>query len=145
MKVDIPDTLAMNACFVSVTSDGKVRYAGGSYDVGKGIMKGKISSFGNYTIGIDNVPPTITPSFNNNAVLKGNGISFIIKDNLSGIKKYRVEIDDKWVLAEFDAKRSKLYVPLEHAKLKRGVKHNLIIKVWDDLDNERTLKRSFTW
>ncbi len=93
MKADIPDTLAMNACFVLVSPSGRVSYAGGSYDVGKGVMKGKISSFGNYSVGADITPPTITPSFNNNAIIKGNLIYFTIKDDLSGIKKYRVEID----------------------------------------------------
>ena len=145
IKCNLPDTLAASAFLASVSNNGKLSYAGGSYDVGKGEVRGQISSFGNYTVGFDLTPPTITPSFNHGAVIKGNTISFILRDNLSGIKKYRVEIDGKWVLAEFDAKNRKLSVPLEYSKIKKGVKHNFVIKVWDNVDNVRSLNRTFTW
>lgn len=145
ISCDLPDTLAANAFLIAVSNSGKYSYAGGSYDVGKRKVVGTVGSFGNYSVGVDIVPPTISSSINNNAVIKGNSVSFILRDNLSGINRYRVEIDGHWVLAEYDAKNRRLSVPLERAKIKKGVKHNLIVKVWDNVNNVSTLKRSFTW
>lgn len=53
-----------------------------------------------YTIASDSIPPTIQ-------VLSANSktLQFRIADTLSGIKKFRAEINGKFVLMEYDAKR----------------------------------------
>ena len=72
-------------------------------------------------------------------------LSFSIRDRLSGIGKYEVEIDGRWVLAEFDAKRSRLAANLADAGIERGKRHALIIRVSDNKGNETVVKRDFKW
>ncbi len=143
IRYDGPDSLASKALLASVGKNGRLYGAGGDYS--EGYITGRIGSFGSYTVAVDLVRPTITPNFKEGAILKGNRISFIIKDALSGIKSYRVEIDGHWVLAEFDAKNARLSVPLEAAKIKRGIVHKLKIVVTDSKENRRVLTRSFKW
>ena len=56
-------------------------------------------------------------------------IKFRISDNLSGIKEYIAEIDDEWVLMEYDAKNQLL----EHTFMTKptNTKHKLYIQVFD--------------
>ena len=72
-------------------------------------------------------------------------MSFVIKDKLSGLKDYRVEIDGHWVLAEFDAKNARLSVPLADARIKKGIMHSLKLVVTDNKGNQKVLERKFKW
>ncbi len=137
------DSLAHKALLASVRSGGRLSGAGGSVENGR--LVAKLYSFGDYTVAIDTVAPSVTPNFNNGAVLKGDKVSFVIRDRLSGIKKYRVEIDGHWVVAEFDAKNARLTVPLTAAKIKRGIIHTLKIVVTDNKENKTSLIRKFKW
>ncbi|MBQ5828201.1 MAG: M23 family peptidase, partial [Bacteroidales bacterium] len=119
--------------------------AGGKYDAQKGEMNANVLSLGNFTVAVDLVAPVITPTIQNGAVVKGNSVVFRIKDNLSGIKDYRVEIDGHWVLAEHDAKTRRVIVPLQYAKITKGKKHSLVFVLEDNCGNSTTLKRTFTW
>lgn len=143
IRYEGPDSLASKALLASVRKDGRLSGAGGSVEEGQ--LVAKLYSFGNYTIAVDVDAPSVTPSFNNGAVVKGDRISFVIKDRLSGIKSYRVEIDGHWVLAEFDAKTARLGVPLPDAKIARGTMHKVKVIVVDNKDNESVVTRRFKW
>lgn len=143
IKYEGPDSLAHKALLASVRKDGRLSGAGGSVENGQ--LVAKLYSFGNYTVAVDTVAPSVTPNFNNGAVLKGDKVSFVIRDRLSGIKNYRVEIDGHWVVAEFDAKTARLTVPLADARIKRGIMHNLKVVVTDNKENETAIKRRFKW
>ncbi len=124
---------------------GELSYVGGNYNPSLGQIEGRIYSFGDYTVVMDTIPPTITPSFKNNSVLKKNIISFTVEDDLSGIKKYRVEIDGKWVLAEYDLKNNKINVPLLDSRIERGGGHKIEVFTIDMLYNEAILTSNFIW
>lgn len=145
VKCNVPDSLASKALLVQVGKGGKLYPAGGNYDPVQKQIKTKISSLGEYTVALDMKAPVIICSIANNAVVKGNKITFIIRDELSGIKDYRVEIDGHWVLAELDGKTSRVTVPLQYARIKKGGKHNLTMTVTDNSGNIARLKRTFTW
>lgn len=138
-----PDSLASKALVASCGANGRLYGIGGSYE--NGVVKAKISTFGNYTITLDQDAPEIIPNFKNGAVLRGNAVSFVIRDRLSGIGSYRVEIDGHWVLARFDAKTARLTVPLKEARIKRGITHKLQITVIDNKGNQTVVKRNFKW
>ena len=142
IKCDIPDSLASKALLAYVNKYGALSGAGGSYQNGK--MYAKVSSFGHYTVAVDIVEPKIVCSLANGGVLKGSSISFTMRDNLSGIKKYRVEIDGKWVLGVLDSKTSRVVVDLKEANIARG-SHRLDIYVWDNRDNKAYITRAFKW
>ena len=143
IRYEGPDSLASKALLASVRKDGNLSGAGGSVEQGQ--LVAKLYSFGKYTIAVDVEAPSITPSFNNGAVIKGDRISFVIRDRLSGIKSYRVEIDGHWVLAEFDAKTARLRVPLPDAKITRGTMHKAKVVVVDNKDNESVVTCRFKW
>jgi len=56
-----------------------------------------------------------------------------IGDNLSGIKKYRGTVDGKWVLMEYDAKKSRLTYLFDD-QLKAGI-HTFKLVVSDKRNN----------
>lgn len=145
LKCNIPDSLVSKAFLAHVNRNGKLGYAGGKYDTLKREMSANVLSLGSFTVGVDLVPPQITATLKDNAVIKGNSIVFRMRDNLSGIKDYRVEIDGHWVLAEHDAKTRRVIIPLQHARIKKGIKHSLVFEVEDNCGNVSTIKRRFTW
>jgi hypothetical protein len=66
-----------------------------------------VQNFGWFQLDQDTVAPKIKtqiPEKKLNAIKKSKSISFIISDNLSGIAKYNLFLNDKWVLGEYDAK-----------------------------------------
>ena len=62
---------------------------------------------GKYTLALDTIKPKIIPiNFKNEQLLtKYRYLKFKVSDNLSGVKFYRGEIDGKWILLEYDAKK----------------------------------------
>ena len=62
-------------------------------------------------------------------------------DDLSGIKKYRAEIDGKWVLCEYEPKKESLFYTFDE-NCKAG-EHTFKITVTDDKDNKSTLSFQF--
>ena len=62
-------------------------------------------------------------------------------DDLSGIKKYRAEIDGKWVLCEYDPKKDLLFYTFDE-NIKSG-EHTFKIVVIDDKENKSTLSFQF--
>lgn len=145
IECSLPDSLVSKAFLAYVYNGGKLGYAGGKYDPQSRMMKANVLSLGNFTVAVDQVLPVITSTLANNAVVKGSSLVFRIKDDLSGIKGYRVEIDGHWVLAEHDAKTRRVIVQLQHARIKKGVKHSLVFELEDNCGNVARMKRNFTW
>lgn len=144
IKYEGPDYLKNKALLVLLSPSGKIRGVGGEID-GNGYVTSKVSQFGSYAVGLDSVPPRVRAGFSNGAALRGDIIGFVIYDTLSGLYSYNVEIDGHWVLSLFDAKSSRLAVDLKTARIKKGARHNLIIRVCDRKGNETVVKRNFKW
>ncbi|WP_295720927.1 M23 family metallopeptidase [Mucilaginibacter sp.] len=77
---------------------------GGYYQ--DGWVKSQLSTFGDFYIKVDTIPPVIHPlNIKNGSNMKmARSINFRMSDNLSGIKSYIGTIDNKWVLMELDYK-----------------------------------------
>ncbi len=145
LKCNLPDSLVKKAFVAYVYGNGTLGYAGGKYDTLRREMVANVLSLGNFTVGTDLAAPEITPTISNGAVVKGNVIVFRLRDRLSGIKSYRVEIDGRWVLAQQDAKTRRIIIPLKDAKIQKGKRHTLVLVAEDNCGNESRLKRVFTW
>ena len=94
---------------------------------------------------IDTIAPiVISKNTGKNNTLKKDSINFEIIDNLSGIEKYEVFIDDKWALFEYDLKSSTIYFT---NKQKKGNlfdnPQKLVITVWDKRNNCTTRQFNF--
>lgn len=67
-----------------------------------------LKGFGNFRLVLDTIGPHIktkTPVKKLRSLIKkADRLTFVITDNLSGIDKYDLFINDRWVLSEYDAK-----------------------------------------
>jgi hypothetical protein len=120
----------------------------GSYSaIGGEFINGKIEAntktFGDICIVADTIAPKIEAlSFSNNQLMEKNRIRFKITDELSGIDKYNVYIDEKWVLFSYDMKRDMLeYVFDEY--INKGKTHQIKLEVTDKKNNQAVFETSF--
>ena len=139
LKLKLKDsTLNCNdkAVVVSVSDDQKkIVSKGGKCE--NGWISTEIKSFGSYTVLIDSINPVIKAlNVTDGKNIKGlTYLKFKISDNLSGIKKYNVFIDDKWVLANYRPKSANLKVyAREWNYLKLG-KHICKVIIEDERGN----------
>lgn len=113
----------------------------------EGFVKADVLSFGNYFVGIDTVPPVITPI----RLIQGinltgkNQFRIKITDDFSGIKSYEPLIDNKWALFEYDPKNNVLIYDFDEKYISKGNQHQLFLKVSDNVDNVSTYSCDFTW
>jgi hypothetical protein len=112
-----------------------------------GFLTADVFAFGKYYIGIDTISPEVTPlGFASGSNLTGkNEIKFRITDQLSGIKTYEGLIDGNWALFEYDLKSDMLTYRFDEKKIKKGIKHQLTMKVSDNKDNISVYNSNFTW
>jgi hypothetical protein len=106
---------------------------GGYYQ--DGYVKSRVSSFGEFFIKIDTLPPVIRPLniHNGSNMAAFKSINLRMGDNLSGIKSYIGTIDNKWVLMEWDYK-SKILSYTFNGEIAPG-KHVFKLTVGDNKNN----------
>jgi hypothetical protein len=121
------------AAIISLTKKGRWYYEGGKYS--KGYVEVKTRSFGDYFIAIDTIAPILKAInvFNGKSISGQQSIDFEISDNLSGIKTWVGNANNKWVLADYDPKRKRLSFPLDSYWPKGKIKFSLL--VIDDRNN----------
>ena len=141
---NLPEMLNSKALIVNVdTLTGRIYAIGGICK--NGWMEGKISTFGNYAISVDSVPPTILPlSINNkNTLTEPNQIRFKIDDDLAGIDYYEGTIDGKWALFEYDLKRKQIRHAFDKKRFEMNKHHTLVLKVADKKGNITVYEATF--
>ena len=112
-----------------------------------GYLHAQASTFGNFFVGIDTIPPVITASGLSQGInLSGRKEMRIrISDNLSGIKSYEPVIDGLWALFEYDQKNNVLIYKFDEERISKGTDHNLTLKVTDNRDNFSIYTCDFFW
>jgi hypothetical protein len=140
-----PLRLRDKALIVQVGEKGRISAIGGKF--ANGTVVATSSTFGNFAIAVDTIPPRIVPVNISDGSNMQNKQSIHIKitDNLSGIATYNGWIDGHWALFEYDAKRNLLIYDFDDAKLTKNAKHKLLLKVADDKGNEAQYEASFSW
>lgn len=143
-SLNLPPALENKACIVSIDEKGKKSYAGGSFK--DGMVTTQTKSFGNYAIAIDTIAPKLKTAFKYvpNSIANLNTaktIGIVASDNLSGIRKYKANIDGKWVLVEYEYKKSLLFYTFNNT-ITPG-EHTFSIDVTDDKENTSTLSFKF--
>lgn len=98
---------------------------------------GQISIFtknlGNFTILEDTIPPTIRP-----AQLNQQKVSFIIRDDLSGISKYVATLNGSWLLMHYDPKQNLIWSELPDPN--NLIKGELLLQIEDNVGNGTQFK-----
>lgn len=138
---DIPEHLRSKATLARVNRQGRMSYAGGSFR--DGWVTSSVRSFGDYTITADTLAPSIRPiniSPGKN-MRRSSNIRIRIKDNFSGIKRYRGTIDGEWALFALDGKSGVLRYTFDD-RIQPGT-HELRLEVEDQLGNESVYETTF--
>lgn len=93
--------------------------------------------FGKYELKYDVVAPNIQARtlFNGADLRAKSGFSVVISDELSGIKRYEAWVDEQWILMEYEYKNGRLTHFFDGHITKQDTPHQIIIKVWDEVDN----------
>ena len=107
-----------------------------------GRMVAEVKDFGRYAVTTDQTPPTVT------RVKKTakDVISFILKDNLSGIASYRGEIDGKFALFELDGKTARASFTIDRSRFKpTGKPHKVTMTATDACGNTTTVEDTVTF
>lgn len=112
-----------------------VDFEGGRYE--NGFVVGRTRQLGEFAVVADTVAPRIKPvNFSNGSkVNKRSVLKVKISDAFSGIDKYYPQIDGKWVLMQYDAKRNLITLNLADLKLESG-SHEFKLTVIDGLNNK---------
>jgi len=146
IKVDeIPQELTEKLVIVQIDKEGELSSAGGIYF--DGFVKTKTKGLGDYAVKLDTIAPTVTTKtdYKNKNLSHLKVVDFTIKDDLAGIKSYVGEIDNKWVLFEFDRKKNRLFYTFDKKRITRNKKHHLKLIVKDAVGNEGSYECDFTW
>ena len=122
----------------------RTRAKGGTYK--DGWVETKVRDFGNYTVKVDSIAPVVTPvNISDGANISNQKtIQFKITDNLSGIKSYKIYIDKKFMLSNYQPRKATLTLTFDaYNKINKG-EHFLKIIVSDERGNRTVKSYRFT-
>jgi hypothetical protein len=142
---NIPSGKAGKLLIIQVSDDKKKSALPTTWE--NGWLTANPGTFGNFYIGIDTIPPTVSPvGFTAGADLRGREMIRIkIRDDLSGIRTYNGLIDGRWALFEFDQKNDQLIYKFDQERIRKGARHSLSLSVTDGRDNKKSYECDFTW
>jgi hypothetical protein len=146
-----PDTLIdstiMNKVFIARTTDFKSITPYKSVFI-NGKFAAQAKSFGTFCLVADTVGPKIKPLgfIDSMQVIKSGvkEIAFEIKDDVSGLKSYKMFINNKWVLAHFDLKKQKLLLLRKEIDLPNGY-YPIKVQATDEVDNITVFEKTINW
>lgn len=141
----IPARLQEKAFIARFNGNGSYVNCGGTL-VGNTIST-SARQMGTYGIMIDTIPPTISAYKFSPVMSTWRKMAFKIYDNLSARDKakdlrFSAWVDGQWILMSLDGKTGVLTHEFD-GHIGPGT-HQLIVKVWDDRNNEGVLQKSFT-
>lgn len=107
-------------------------------------LTAKTRTFGNFTIAMDTVPPTINPvNFQPDQwISKNKTLKIKIEDDLSGIGSYRATLNGNYILTEYDYKKDVLTYDFADA-IVSDTENNLKLIVVDNVGNSTTFEATF--
>ena len=143
IKADVPEEQRKKTYIATTDMKGNFYHLGGKWQ--DGFLRTKVREFGSFCIVADTTNPEITALniFDGKVFNTQTTIKCTIKDKHSGIKSYRGEIDDKWILMDYDYKKKLLRFDIDK-NLKKG-KHTFTLKVIDNVKNATEYKAEFTY
>src|ERR1051326_957561 len=138
LKLDtlLPDSLLPKLLIASIDDKNNFSNEGGEYK--DGWILTQTRHFGAFAVIIDSTKPKIKPPrlLKNQKFNSLKTVEFKVSDNMTGIKKYRVELDGKWFLFEYEPRKNILFC--KNADLPAG-QHTLHVEVSDGRNNSASL------
>lgn len=141
LKAEIPKQLKEKVYVAKVDEKGDFWYMGNIWR--NNMLSAKVREFGNFCIAADTINPIVKgvniypgKKFNTQTSIKCT-----IEDKESGIDNFRAEIDENWILMEYDYKRKLLTFDIPK-DFKSG-KHTFKLIVNDKLKNKKIYTAEF--
>ncbi len=139
----VPDSLPPDTdklLLARLTDEGAYIPYGGEFK--DGALNASIRSFGDFVVLIDTLPPEISSVNIASGNIKSDRktVKVKIKDDLSGIKKFRATLNASWLLMEYDAKNSLLTYNIDD-RLKKGP-NTFVIELTDQRDNKAIFEKT---
>lgn len=141
----LPPRLRSKAFVGWIDDSGQLVSCGGTWH-DDGMLHAHVRQLGDFTIGIDTVPPTVEPVSFSRDMRGRSQMRFRIMDNqpvtgrARGLR-YRATVDGRWILMEYDAKKDLLIHEFD-GRIGPG-EHHLRIVVTDDRGNRTTQTYTF--
>ena len=143
-SISISDSLVpqrnLPKAFVCREIKGKTNYLTTISD--NGWLTAKTNRFGRFFVLIDTVAPTIKPVVISSDMTGKKYMEFKITDNLSGVNTYNIYINGKWVLGEYEPKKSSLRYYFD-SRLPKAETYKLKVVVGDNVKNEAVYEYEF--
>jgi murein DD-endopeptidase MepM/ murein hydrolase activator NlpD len=139
---ELPESLSGKAIIAKVEKTGKLSGCGGAYQ--DGFVQTRIREFGDYTVTVDTIPPTVKPVniYSGKNISKQTTISITISDDFSGIASYRGTLNGKWILMDYDPKKNLLVYRYDD-RIQSGLnKFRLVVK--DQCGNQTEYSANLT-
>ena len=136
---EIPPELKSKALICHKSHLGNISAKGGEWE--GDYLTARSRKLGDYYLTIDTIPPKIRVVSLKEDMSRRSGIKMRIGDNLAGVESFRGTIDGKWILMEYDAKKSLLIHKFE-SDLARG-NHTFQLVVTDERHNISNFKFHF--
>ena len=126
---------------VMMYSDGKDEDGRAAMAIDRGWYKASVRNFGTYWLAADTTAPVIKSIQQNGSNLaKAKQITFVAKDAATSVKKFKGELDGKWICFE---QHSDLFFYQFDSHCPKG-KHSLVFTATDENNNTQTYKLNFT-
>ena len=145
IKPDISDSSLLSKAGIVMIQDNKPSFVGGDYK--DGYITTRLSELGDFAIGIDTIPPVISPlNFRNGGNIAGRDELLIkIEDEFSGIKEYKGIIDGEWALFEWDPKNNLIKHIFKKGTIDKNMNHTVVITTSDARNNTSEYAGEFYW
>jgi hypothetical protein len=141
----VPDSLRPYVFLGHCTDEGKWVSHGGRWVEGdpEGRFQANISTFGDYALFLDTIPPTVDINYFATDLRRAGGFSILVKDNVIGGRlDFRGTIDGKWILLEYDGKSDKLTYSFDDGDPGPG-QHRFELMVTEGTGNSSRWARNF--
>lgn len=130
----------ISKAFICREINKKTNYLTTTYE--NGWLTAKTNRFGKFFILIDTVAPTIRPLVISGDMTGKKYMEFKITDNLAGVSTYNIYINGKWVLGEYEPKKSSLRYYFDN-RLPKAESYKLKVVVSDNVKNEAIYEYEF--
>jgi hypothetical protein len=141
----VPDSLRPYVFLGHCTDEGKWVSNGGHWmdDDPTGRFQTNISTFGDYALFLDTIPPKVEINYFSTDLRRAGGFSILVKDNVNGGRlDFRGTINGQWVLLEYDGKNDKLTYNFEDGDPGPG-QHRFELVITDGRGNTANWARNF--
>ncbi len=130
----------ISKAFICREINKKTNYLTTTYE--NGWLTAKTNRFGKFFILIDTVAPTIRPLVISGDMTGKKYMEFKITDNLAGVSTYNIYLNGKWVLGEYEPKKSSLRYYFDN-RLPKAETYKLKVVVGDNVKNEAVYEYEF--